>query len=323
MKFKILSDLLDRASKAYYEGAPIMSDKTFDKLAGYISYDKVGYESLSRDKKPHLYRMYSLKKHYKEDGEPPFSITENETVRTPKLDGAAVSHLYLSGQYVMSLTRGDGISGIDITDKFIDGRLIPLTIPDALNPVQVTGELVAPKSIPNARNYAAGALNLDDIEEFKKRKLVFIAYGYECPEAINSTYSADMNYLSTIGFSVVTDSLWEDYPQDGLVFRIDSNAKFQELGYTAKHPRGAYALKDRDEGEIAQIKEVVWETGKTGKVTPVAIITPVVINGATITRVTLNNPGFIEELDIDIGDWVEVIRAGDIIPCIVGKVDVE
>lgn len=319
MKIKNLSDLLDAASKAYYEGSPIMSDESFDKLAEYLNYTKVGYESNSRDVKPHMFRMYSLQKHYEADGEPPFRPSAKmDVARSPKLDGAAVSHLYMQGAYTMSLTRGNGISGTDITDKFMDSGLIPMRIPkDGI--VQITGEVVAPKSIPNARNYASGALGLDDLEEFRKRKLTFIAYGLEGTDY--GTYTKNMSALREWGFNTIFDSEWEEFPQDGIVFRIDNSVLFSEQGFTSKHPKGAYALKTKTDGEIAEILDVVWETGKSGKVTPVAIISPVVINGATITRVTLNNPGFIEEMDLDIGDHVEVIRAGDIIPCIVGKIE--
>jgi DNA ligase (NAD+) len=131
-----------------------------------------------------------------------------------------------------------------------------------------------------------------------------------------------MRILESEGFqSVYGSELHNIYPCDGLVFRVNSNKEFDALGYTAKHPRGAYAKKDRQEAVETQILAVEWQVGKSGKVTPVAILEPVMIGDALVSRATLNNPGFIEMLDLQIGDTVGVIRAGEIIPCITHKVD--
>jgi DNA ligase (NAD+) len=106
-----------------------------------------------------------------------------------------------------------------------------------------------------------------------------------------------------------------------MVYRVNDNALFNELGYTAKSPRGAYALKERSEGADTILLDVIWQTSKSGRVTPVAVLQEVVIEDAKITRATLNNVAFIEALDIQIGDMVHVIRAGSIIPCITHKVE--
>jgi DNA ligase (NAD+) len=185
---------------------------------------------------------------------------------------------------------------------------------------QVIGEIAAPKNIENARNYAAGSLNLKDLEEFRTRAVSFFAYGVY--PYTNETFSADMQELTSYGFDTVyANDIHNIYPCDGLVFRVDNNSTFYSLGYTAKHPRGAYAKKDRAEAVETQILAVEWNVGKTGKVTPVAILAPVKIGDALVSRATLNNPGFIEMLDLHIGDTVGVIRAGEIIPCITHKVD--
>lgn len=312
-----ITAFLDRASAAYYAGNPIITDESFDALAQTFAYNKVGATAIGAKAK-HAYQMYSLQKHYEDEGASPLS--GNRDVSTsPKLDGAAISHLYIDGVYVRSLTRGDGVEGTDITDKFLATNLIPKTIP-VIGVVQVTGEVCAPKHIENARNYAAGALNLKSVEEFKTRAVSFFAYGVY--PYINDTYNADMMYLSSLGFGTIKDpELHNIYPCDGVVYRVNSNQLFDELGYTAKHPRGAYALKERQEAVETQIIDVEWQVGKSGKVTPVAILEPVMIGDASISRATLNNVGFIETLGIEIGDTVAIIRSGEIIPKILYKVD--
>jgi DNA ligase (NAD+) len=186
---------------------------------------------------------------------------------------------------------------------------------------QITGEIVAPKTIPNARNYAAGALNLKDISEVKTRDIKFIAYGIKQDVELFGTYGHDMTWLSDHDFSTVIDGDWNEYPQDGTVFRINDNKAFDAAGYTGSHPRGAYALKERSEGVITRLLDVVWQVGRTGQVAPVAILQLVVVGEATVARATLHNMRYIEELGLDIGCNVEIIRSGEIIPRVVRRVD--
>lgn len=315
-----LEKLLKEASEAYYRGEPIISDEVFDRLSDICKFEQVGHKNLSNKTGKHLFRLYSLQKYYKEDGESPLhNVPTNEKITTPKLDGAVVSLLYINKVLSRALTRGDGIEGIDVTDKFLACRIVPHTISHCDSDViQIDGEVVAPKEIPNARNYAAGALGLNDPQEFKTRALTFIAHGVH--PAPTPAYDLDMKLLNRLGIKTVTDCLWEEYPQDGLVVRVISNDSFEKMGYTSKHPRGAYALKNKPEGAVTRIIDIIWQTGKSGKVTPVAIVEPVDIGGAVVTRATLNNPGFIEDMDIDVGNVVEIIRSGEIIPCIVRKI---
>jgi DNA ligase (NAD+) len=226
----------------------------------------------------------------------------------------------VDGALVQAATRGDGIEGTDITDKMYARKdLVPLRIKDT-GVLQITGEIVAPKGIPNSRNYAAGALNLKDLEEFNSRTIQF--YAYSVYPYVYDTFDKDMNYLSELGFyNIFSEGLDKIYPCDGVVFRINSNAEFEALGHTAKHPNGAYAKKERQEAVETIIIDVEWNTSRLGKVTPVAILEPVMIGDALVSRATLNNPGFIEALGLCIGDTVGVIRSGEIIPCIVYKVD--
>jgi len=314
-----LEQYLNLASRAYYSGAPIISDDQFDRLAESIGYNAVGAKQHGNVER-HVYQMYSLQKYYEdEDQKRPLDGITN-IVATAKLDGAAISLLYVDGKLVRALTRGDGIEGQLITDKILSHKgLVPHTI--ALTGIiQITGEIVAPSYIENARNYAAGSLNLKDSSEFSTRALSFFAYGSQ--PCITTSYRQDLNILKEYGFGVISEAdLDKVYPCDGLVFRVNDNQLFQEMGYTSKHPRGAYAKKERQAHVETTLLSVEWQVGKSGKVTPVAILDPVYIGDALVSRATLNNPGFIEMLDLQIGDRVAVIRSGEIIPCILHKVD--
>lgn len=319
-----LIEFLEKASKAYYDGSPIISDEAFDKLAELSGFESVGAKQHEHTAK-HLSRMYSLQKYYEdEDIKRPLSeYSANEITASIKLDGAAVSHLYVNGELVQSLTRGDGIEGTIITDKFLATNLVPKTI-SYTGVLQVTGEIVAPKHIENSRNYAAGSLNLKDVNEFRTRAVSFFAYGMYLParEVNGSTFIEDMQSLEGLGFSTILENdLDKIYPCDGIVFRLNSNKAFQNAGFTANFPKGAYALKERKEAVETKILDVVWQVGKSGKVTPVAILEPCKIGDKVVTRATLNNQAFIESLDISIGDTVGVIVAGEIIPCITHKID--
>lgn len=313
-----ITQFLDSASQAYYAGSPIISDEQFDRLADSVGYNAVGSKQ-HENKEKHLYQMYSLQKYYEDEGTQP--LQDIRSIATSvKLDGAAISLLYVDGHLVRALTRGDGIEGQLITDKLLATNLVPHFI-DVVGVVQITGEIVAPLNIENSRNYAAGSLNLKDSNEFKTRALSFFAYGVQ--PSLCDTFNEDMKALQKCGFAVINESpdLDKIFPCDGVVFRVNDNKTFYEMGYTAKHPRGAYAKKQRAAHVETKLLDVEWQVGKSGKVTPVAILEPVYIGDALVSRATLNNPGFIEMLDLRIGDTVAVIRSGEIIPCILHKVD--
>lgn len=315
---KNLYQYLNECARHYYSGNPIISDEVFDRLAESIDYKNVGAKQHENVQK-HYYPMYSLQKYYEDEGKINPLSSESDVSYSVKLDGAAISILYVDGELVRVLTRGDGKEGTDVTSKFIGSKLIPQTLHYS-GILQVTGEIAAPKHIPNARNYAAGSLNLKDPSEFATRAVEFFAYGIQPYHS--DTFDEDMAFLRRIGFNTVKDrDLHNIYPTDGVVYRVNSNARFMELGFTANHPRGAYAKKERSEGAVTKLLDVVWQVGKSGKVTPVAILEPVMLGDATVSRATLNNQAFIEELDIQLGDMVHVIRSGEIIPCITHKVE--
>ena len=309
-----MKDFIEKAACAYYSGYPIISDEEFDAIVAKYNYNAVGHQVT--DGVPHMFRMYSLQKVFNLDDIP----TPNaKYIRTPKLDGAAVSLLYVNGHFALGLTRGDGNLGRDITLKLEE--LVPVSIP-MKGEVQITGEVVCPSSVPNARNVASGSLNLKDIHEFRARArdLVFVAYDMQF-EKDYSNYIDAMNALAHEGFNVVTTFDHSNYPTDGWVYRINDQKSFQKMGYTAHHPRGAFALKEQKEGVHTELLDVVWQVGKSGVVSPVAILDPVEVEGAIVGRATLHNIEYIRSLELEIGCTVEVIRSGEIIPRILRRVD--
>ncbi len=310
-----MQHFLEKASAMYYSGTPIISDAEFDSLARLYHYDTVGHTVT--DGIPHLYRMYSLQKVFDLND---IEATTAPMVRTPKLDGAAVSLQYVNGHLAQALTRGDGNLGRDITLKLEE--LVPQQI-SILDKIQITGEIVAPDTIANARNFAAGSLNLKDLSEFRSRAqtLQFVAYDVQGVDF--DRLSTAMDSLAQNGFNVITLFDATGYPTDGEVFRVDNYEAFYKMGYTAHHPRGAFALKEQKEGVITELLDVVWQVGKSGVVSPVAILKPVEVGDALVSRATLHNIEYIRSLNLEIGCSVEVIRSGEIIPRIVRRVDIE
>ena len=308
--------LLRRAAMAYYNGKPILSDEEFDRLAELHNFEEVG---TTDGRIPHAYRMYSLQKVFSHElNNNPLKSYAKAVIVTHKLDGAAVAITYVNGEFRRALTRGDGKKGLDISNHM--KTLVPNRLTSPLPPLlQITGEVVAPKTIKNARNYAAGALNLKSTTDFASRELIFIAHNTE--PYLNDSYAIAMDKVNDLSFSTVLDSDWSQYPHDGVVFRIDNYKDFDSHGHTSRHPRGAYALKERQEGIITTLVDVKWQVGKSGVVAPVGILDTIEIDGAMVSRATLHNMAHIEGLNLEIGCQVEVIRSGEIIPRIVRRVD--
>jgi len=311
----MLENLIKRAKTAYYSGNPIMSDEIFDYLVNMATEESIGYKSSYERRYKHMFPLFSLQKVVSGiDTAPDWG--SDATVCTAKLDGAAISILYGGGEFQKSLTRGDGIEGLDITHNI--RHLVPETI-DYEGVLQISGEVVAPKTIPNSRNYAAGALSLKDSTEFKTRDLYFIAHGVS--PYLTDNYVSDMRFVSNLGIQTAIDSDYTQFPHDGSVFRIADNNKFDHYGYTSHHPRGAFALKQQEKGVVTILQSVSWQVGKSGAVSPVAHFDPIDIEGATVSKATLHNKSIIEALDLKIGCKIEVIRAGKIIPQVLRRVD--
>jgi len=302
---------LEQAAEAYYKGNPIITDAEFDILAKSFGFNHVGYREEGGDKIP--YPIFSLQDIFEGERLP---LQEYNLVSSPKLDGAAVVLIYIQGALTSILTRGNGIVGKNVS-HLIPAFPAPKTISEN-ELIQVVGELVAPKTIEKARNYAAGALGLKSVEDFASRDLHFVAYD-KYSASRKPTYSENLKTLKPLGFKTVLDSGLGIFPQDGIVYRVDSFEEFEKLGYTSHHPRGAFAFKKKEEEVVTTLESVIWQVGKSGQVSPIAILEPVKIGGVIVSRATLHNIKYIESLDLEIGCKVRVIRAGEVIPRIVGR----
>jgi NAD-dependent DNA ligase len=311
-------NLIEQASKAYYDGNPILTNEQFDVLERMH-----GQTLLGNGDTPHAFPMYSLKKCYEDENRP---LKTADCVVSAKLDGAAVSLLYVEGILTLALTRGDGTKGRDITEKM--AQIVPEQIYTDEKLLQICGEVICDANMSNARNFCSGALNLKSIEEFKAKvdegNIDFVAYSVQNRQSyvgIKPTYTEDLEFLMTLNFLTILDvDESNNVLTDGVVYRLDCNDTFNEMGFTSKFPRGAYAFKTNAEEVHTTLLDVIWQTGKSGKVTPVAILEPVQIGDAMVSRATLNNIEFIKALDLEIGCTVGVIRSGEIIPCIISRV---
>lgn len=276
----------------------------------------------------------------------------------PKLDGLAVSILYVNGILTQAATRGDGTTGEDITANIRTIRNIPLQLLTDNPParLEVRGEVFMPhagferlneyalehgeKTFANPRNAAAGSLRQLDPNITSKRPLVLNAYGIGIAEGVelSSTHYARLQWLKSIGIPVnpeirlcngtneVLDFYRDiqnkrsslDYDIDGTVLKINDIALQNELGFISKAPRWAIAYKFPAQEELTVLNDVEFQVGRTGAITPVAKLEPVFVAGVTVSNATLHNGDEIERLNIAIGDTVVIRRAGDVIPQIIG-----
>jgi DNA ligase (NAD+) len=319
MTYKELKELILKHNHLYYDlYAPEISDAEWDKLydtldameiaQGWKDYDsptaKVGG---TPGKVNHPHRLYSLKKVYtKEEIDPSFDIV------TPKIDGTNLTLVYKRRRLALALTRGNGELGDNVIHLAKHIINIPKSITTEYDLVIVNGECATNKKVENYRNYVSGALGLKNESEFITREIIFVAHDWL---GIDLDYTSRMTILKNMGFNTVLEEKAWSYPSDGIVYRINSHVKCKQLGYTAKYPRFAIALKERElETAITTLQDVEWNIGRTGTVNPTAIITPVTIDDATISRLTLHNIGIIEEHNLGLGDLIEIERAGGVIP---------
>jgi len=316
MTYDELVQLVTHHSHLYYDvNRPEISDEEFDKL--YDQLERVeksqGWRTHNSPtlrvggtagKVRHEYKLYSLQKSYDES-----EIGDTYAIETPKIDGANLTLYYRDGGLVLALTRGDGEYGEDVT------HLMPGLngIPEYCSDMVVNGECVTDNEVENFRNYVSGALGLLEVSEFRSRNIRFIAHELL---GVQMNYTAKMKILANAGFDTVFDDAFcSQYPQDGLVYRIDDWKTCERLGYTSKYPRFAIALKERNAlTEVTTLKDVIWTVGRTGAVNPTGIVEPVVLDGATVSRVTLHNMEFILSHGLGLGDLIEIERAGGVIP---------
>ena len=267
----------------------------------------------------------------------------------PKIDGLSVALEYIDGQFIRGATRGDGTVGEDVTENLKTIRSIPMTIPDAPPRLIVRGEVFMPKKnfealnerqeaegkalFANPRNAAAGSLRQLDPKIAAKRGLDIYIFNVQLIEGVSfQTHAESLDYLKNRRFKVIPSSILpanqvvqkvmeigdnrENLPCDidGAVIKIDNLSVRDQLGATAKSPRWAVAYKYPPEIKPTVVEDIVVQVGRTGVLTPKAVVRPVRLAGTTVTNATLHNQDFISQRDIRIGDTVRIRKAGEIIP---------
>lgn len=270
-----------------------------------------------------------------------------------KIDGLAVSLRYENGLFIQGATRGDGTIGEDISANLRTVRSIPLRLKETIS-IEVRGEVFMPKRsfealnqlkkereeepFANPRNAAAGSLRQLDTKIAASRNLDVFLYSIANTDQVNvDSHSGGLDYLDRLGFKTNQErrkcknideviqfvESWAEkrphlpYEIDGLVIKVDSLEQQKRLGFTAKSPRWAIAYKFPAEEVVTTLKEIELSVGRTGVVTPTAILEPVRVAGTTVGRASLHNEDLIREKDIKIGDQVVIKKAGDIIPEVV------
>ena len=268
----------------------------------------------------------------------------------PKIDGLSVALEYVDGQFVRGATRGDGNVGEDVTENLRTIRSIPMALEGAPARLIVRGEVFMPKktfhalnealeengekTFANPRNAAAGSLRQKDPKVTAKRKLDILVFNVQLAEGKTFVSHAEtLEYLKSLHFKVIPYKLLSDVEKiskevirineereklscdiDGAVIKLDDLAARERLGNTAKFPRWAVAYKYPPEEKETLVEDIVIQVGRTGVLTPKAVVAPVRLAGTTVTNATLHNQDFISRLDIRIGDTVRIRKAGEIIP---------
>lgn len=281
------------------------------------------------------------------------AVGEVEYMCELKIDGLAVSLKYVNGKFVQGLTRGDGTTGEDITENLKTIHAIPLTLKKNIS-FEVRGEAYMPRKsflklndaksergeqpFANPRNAAAGSLRQLDSKLAAARKLDIFLYSInDFTELDATTQSEALDELDTLGFKTNPERrkkgtmqevinyihYWTEqreqlaYDIDGIVIKVNNIDYQEEMGFTQKSPRWAIAYKFPAEEVITDLLDIELSIGRTGVVTPTAILEPVRVAGTTVSRASLHNEDLIHEKDIRIGDSVVVKKAGDIIPEVV------
>jgi len=377
MNFKErMDELVDRLNKANYRyyvlDDPQMLDFEYDRLLRelenleaehpeFVREDsptkRVGGEALSRfEKVRHTVPLMSL--------QDVFSVEEldefiTKIIRTypevsftvePKVDGLSVALEYENGVFVRGATRGDGVTGEDVTENLKTIRSIPMTLQGAPSRLIVRGEVFMPKKsfellnqhqeeegkqlFANPRNAAAGSLRQLDPKIAAKRGLDILIFNVQHAEGVTfRTHSESLEFLKQLRFKVVPYALLSDIDRinaqvdainenrseftcdiDGAVIKVNDLSIREILGATAKFPRWAAAYKYPPEIKPTVVEDIVVQVGRTGVLTPKAVVKAVRLAGTTVTNATLHNQDFISQRDIRIGDTVRIRKAGEIIP---------
>ena len=371
---------IEEHNRLYYQKAePKITDQEFDALLRELVELESQHPELATEDSPtrhvggqpleqflpapHLVRMQSLDNTYSESELTDFVnrvaklLPGEEFALTvePKVDGVAISLLYENGRLVRAATRGDGVTGDDVTENI---KTIS-SIPDPARGfpsgrIEIRGEIYLPKArfaeineerdeaglpaFANPRNAAAGSLKQLDSKIVATRGLQGLFYGFgSFPSDEVKTGSAFIQQLSDVGFPV-PDTFWRAtnigevlsaihalgevrhdfaYETDGAVLKVDSLAQRDQLGSTSKAPRWAIAYKYQPEREATRLLDITIQVGRTGVLTPVAELEPVVVSGSKVSRATLHNEEEVHRKDIRIGDRVMIEKAGEVIPAVV------
>lgn len=278
------------------------------------------------------------------------SVPMPEYTVEPKVDGLSVALEYVDGQFVRGATRGDGLVGEDVTENLKTVRSIPMTLTGAPARLIVRGEVFMPRKVfeklneareaagkplfANPRNAAAGSLRQLDPRIAAERRLDILVFNLQLAEGVEfRTHAETLDYLRDLRFKVIPavrcsekEQIWREvcrldetrydlaYDIDGAVVKLNDLIQRTRLGSTAKFPRWAAAYKYPPEIKQTVVRDIVVQVGRTGVLTPKAVVAPVRLAGTTVTNATLHNQDFIEQKDVRIGDTVTIRKAGEIIP---------
>ncbi len=267
----------------------------------------------------------------------------------PKIDGLSMSLVYENGIFVQGATRGNGLVGEDVTENLKTVRNLPMKLKNAPAHLVVRGEVYMSKEVfhelnalreingeplfANPRNAAAGSMRQQDPKVAASRKLDIIVFNVQASSETYTSHDESLQAIKAMGFPTVPYEIFDSiedcvsciealgenrdslaYDMDGAVIKINNFAQREALGSTAKAPRWAVAYKYPPEKKETRVVDIVVQVGRTGVLTPKAVVEPVRLAGTTVTNATLHNQDFVDKLDIRIGDTVLVQKAGEIIP---------
>lgn len=375
-RIEYLVEVLNKANYEYYIlDNPSLTDQEFDNLlhelieleAKYPEFktldsptERIGSKIEGDLKKvTHSVGMLSLSNVFNEDELKNFDerlkkeISNFTYVCELKIDGLAVSLKYENGYFVGAATRGDGITGEDITNNVKTIKSVPLRLNENVS-LEVRGEIYMPKLsfenlnkkraslglslFQNARNAASGSVRQLDSKVTKERNLAIFLYHLVTPK--NNGHYEDLKYIESLGLVInpyikhcknideVIEFVneWQEkrdtlpYEIDGIVIKVNELNYQRELGFTNKYPKWATAYKFPATKVITKLEDVIFTVGRTGQITPNAVLAPAKVAGSTIRRATLHNEDYIRSLNLKIGDYVYLQKAGDVIPEVLGPV---
>jgi len=316
--------------------------------------DGVGF-AVAEEPIAHIHPVLSLKKAYSDDEVLSFVTacgTNERFCVEPKIDGLTLVLYYQNGVLVQALTRGDGKAGHDVTAAVLASGAVPNRVKEAPPSLRARGELYLPSEafealnerrereglsrLKSTRSTAAGSLRLSDYAEVARRGLQLQVFEWIDGNRRPDCHTDALEKLRAFGLPTVDSKRVSaaellgcvaqlngaraglPFDTDGVVIKVDSFERFLALGATARYPRGAMARKYKSQPVVTQLQRVEWSQGPSGKWTPVAHFTPVEMEGATVQSATLHNLNHIRAMDLRIGDWIQVIRAGGAVPEIVG-----